>query len=182
MRKLLFTLLVCLALCQPVQAFQHMLFIANQQTAVVNEESVTFYVLHVGAETYRIGVQVVDEPYAGNYNYYKVDLFSLAHSGDTHLLDVIMPDGYVNVAEQATEFRAWSYTDLAARVINGQINSVVLKKFLRVRYTVTPDGGDDTGIRNGTIEEYEADVSAGKTWGKAYIPHKWMGATYEFEE
>jgi hypothetical protein len=181
-KKLLLTICLVLLVSSQAHAFKHMLFIANQSTATINEEEITFYVLHVDTVVYRIGTQTVAEPYAGNNNYYKVDIFSLAHEDTAHLLDVIMPNGYVNISSRATEFRAWSYTDLAARVIDGQINSLVLKKFLRVRYTVTPIDEEDSGNRDGTIEEYEADVAAGKAWGRAYIPHKWLGVDYEHEE
>jgi hypothetical protein len=182
LKRILLALLISFSACQSADAYQHVLFIANQQTATVNEESVTFYVLHLGATVYRIGTAVIEEPYATTYNYHKIDIFPLAHAGATYLLDTIVPDGYVNLASSMTEFTAWSYTDLAARVINAQVSDVVLKKFLRVRYTVTPIDEEDSGNRDGTIEEYEADVAAGKAWGRAYIPHKWLGVDYEHEE
>jgi hypothetical protein len=153
-----------------------MLFIADQNSATIEGELYTFYELSVGATTYRIGTGNVPEPQATTYNYYRVDLYSLASEGSTHLLDVIMPDGYVGVAKQADEFTAWSYTDLAARVANGQVGVAVIKKFLRVRYTADGEAKTDT------IENYEADPATEKVWIKAYIPHKWYGGRYEHFE
>jgi len=90
-----------------------------------------------------------------------------------------VPNQYVGAASLCDQFRGWSYTDLAGRVANGQIPALVIKKFLRVHYTVTPVDGDDTGHRTGTIKEFEDDTSAGKAWSRAFIPHKWFGQDFE---
>ena len=181
MRKLILALMFCLipAFCS---AATHMLFIADQNTATIDGVEYTFFELNVGATKYRIGKAVVPEPYATQYKYYRMDGVSLAKEGATHLLDVQMPDQYVNVAKQANEFRAWSYTDLAARIATGQLPAVILKKFLKVRYTVTPVDGEDSGQRTGTLEEYEDDASSGKTWGRAFIPMKWFGKDFEHND
>jgi hypothetical protein len=153
-----------------------MLFIANQNTATIGEQEVVYYELTVGAATYRIGTATLNSATASTYNYYRVDLYSLASEGTLHLLDVIMPDGYVSVAEQADEFQAWSFSDLAGRNVSGTISDAVMKRFFRVRYMA------DGEAKTGTIKEYEDDTATEKVWIRAYIPHKWLGGDYEHFE
>lgn len=176
MKKLILAVLMVLIGCHCALAYTHVLFIADQASADLGGETYTFYTLDINSTTHRIGTSTVPEPYATTYHYHEVDLYSLANEGDTHLIDVIIPDAWADDALQATEFTAWSYTDLAARVANGQVGVAVIKKFLRVRYTA------DGVLTSGTIEEYEADTTTPKVWLKAYIPHKWLGIDYEHFE
>jgi hypothetical protein len=111
----------------------------------------------------------------------------LATDGTKVIFDAIVSNEDAAKIEASDQFLAHSYTDLAGRVMAGEVANTALKKLLRVQWSVTPKitakGEEpDDGRRSGTIEEFEADKSPGKTWGKASIPHKWLGREFEHLE
>ena len=96
----------------------------------------------------------------------------LATIGNKKVIEVLVDDDKLNVVTESEQYIAKSYTDLAAKVIMGEIPVDIYKSLMQIEYE------EDGEMKRGTIADYEASTKS-KKWSKVVIPHKWFGIDTE---
>lgn len=166
----------------------HVLLDAIKKVATLGEYvDVEYFEVNVDAKKYRFGKREIDEETAAPYDYRKINYIILGEEAGRSLVDALIPAQYKSLIERSDEFRAWSYVDMSARVVTGQLPNYYVERLLRVRYTVTdtivPEDGSDpyegTVNVSNTIRDWGLDDRPDKTWGQAYMPVKWYGKVNE---